>query len=61
MKITIEATPEELVELTQQLKMQIQPITTVNTDEIGKITARLVQTISKERTSSNLGFFKNGA
>ena len=55
MKITIEATPEELVELTQQLKMQIQPITTVNTDEIGKITARLVQTISKERTSSNLG------
>lgn len=61
MKITIEATPEELAELTQQLKMQIQPITTVNTDEIGKITARLVQTISKERTSSNLGFFKNGA
>lgn len=61
MKITVEATPKELVELTQQLKMQIQPITTVNTDEIGKITARLVQTISKERTSSNLGFFKNGA
>lgn len=54
MKITVEATPKELVELTQQPKMQIQPITFVNADEIGEITARLIQTISKERTSSNL-------